>query len=99
MYDRENGIFDNVLCVPRLRRNFLSIGQITREKKNVIIEFQENNYLIKDMARKFKFVDHDFEENGVYKLETSNCLQQNMHASIMSIRKLWHARFGYINHN
>lgn len=77
----------------------LSISQITREKQNLIVEIQVNTWLIKDMAMKFKVVVQGFKENGMYNLDTSNRLQQNMNASVVSIGKLWRKRFGHINHN
>lgn len=51
------------------------------------------------MATKFKVVVQGFKENGIYNLDTSNHLQQNMKASVVRIGKLWHKRFGHINHN
>jgi len=41
------------------------------------------------MERKLKLLVKILEENGMYKLNTLNHLQENMNASIMNIGKLW----------
>jgi len=88
---------DNVLYVPGLKRNLLSISQITREKEHLIVEFNASKCLIKDTSQRYKIVLQGIEEDGMYMLDISKKLQQSLKIFVKNEGKLWHERYGHLN--
>ncbi|KAE8690317.1 Protein NLP5 [Hibiscus syriacus] len=93
---------DNVLCVPSIKKNLLSISQLTREN-NVFVEFHSSECLVKDSQphatllrgkrtsdRLYKFQPLFFE---VYDID-GQCVENNISQTQGSL-VLWHQRFGH----
>jgi len=90
-------IVDNILYVPRLRRIFFFINQITREKDNLIVEFNASKCLIKDIYQRYKVIIQGIEEDGMYTLDISKKLQQSLNTYVNNEGQLWRERYGHIN--
>jgi hypothetical protein len=57
----------NVLHVPLITKNLLSVSQLTRDN-NIFVEFSHTNCFIKDQATE-KTLLHDILHNGLYELQ------------------------------
>ncbi|XP_031260691.1 uncharacterized protein LOC116118873 [Pistacia vera] len=57
----------NILCVPKITKNLLSISKFTRDN-NVVVEFDANSCVIKDKSTKAMLLQGGLKE-GLYQLE------------------------------
>ena len=91
-YDYEITV-KNVLCVPSLTTNLLSVSELIRNGNSVI--FEPNRCLIRNKLG--NLVAEAVLTDGVYKLnlETQNCLL----TSSVANGDTWHRRLGHINSN
>lgn len=82
---------ENVLHVPQVAVNLLSVSQIC--KKDNIVVFDRNGCTIK--SKKGAVLAHCDENDGVYKLRTTNeiCMLAESKASAIT----WHRRLGHMN--
>jgi hypothetical protein len=98
----ENGHFNDVLCVPGLSCNLLSVYQITRSGEDKIVEFSPHQFVIRDL----KYPKHVLATGIVdditrlYKFDNfgSSSFSSVFVAHSDDLRKLWHERFGHLNY-
>jgi len=64
-------IVDNVLYVPGLMRNLLSISQSKTKKKILLWNLMQENALLRICKKRYKVVVQAIEEDGMYMLDTS----------------------------
>ena len=98
----DNGKFYDVLCVPTLPCNLLSVFQITHSGEGKTVEFSPHDVVIKDLRDPrhilaIGIVDdsirlHKFDNFG------SSCLPFGFVAHNDEVIKLWHERFGHLNY-
>ena len=99
--DLEHGYFSDVLYVPDLATNFLSVYQMTHkgEPKRVIFtpDMVEISEISTDQVIAVGYVDH---HERMYKfsnfLPTSS--DQALHSHDNEVFSLWHERFGHMNY-
>ncbi|XP_031282138.1 uncharacterized protein LOC116140680 [Pistacia vera] len=60
----------NILCVPKIAKNLVSISQITKDN-NVIVEFHSDHCLVKDKSSKAVLLQGSV-KGGLYQLELSS---------------------------
>jgi hypothetical protein len=98
----ENGHFNDVLCVPSLSCNLLSVYQITHSGEGKTVEFSPHQVVIKDL----KYPKHVLATGIVdditrlYKFDNfgSSSFSSVFVAHSDDLRKLWHERFGHLNY-
>jgi hypothetical protein len=98
----ENGHFNDVLCVPSLLCNLLSIYQITHSSEGKTIEFSHHQVVIKDLkdpknVLATRIVD---DITRLYKFDNfgSSSFSSIFVAHSDDLSKLWHERFGHLNY-
>jgi hypothetical protein len=99
----DNGHFNDVLCVPSLSCNLLSIYQITHSGEGKTIEFSPHQVVIKDL----KYPKHVLATGIVdditrlYKFDNfgSSSFPSVFVAHSDDLRKLWHEWFGHLNYH
>jgi hypothetical protein len=94
----DNGHFNDVLCVPSLSCNLLSVYQITHSGEGKIVEFSPHQVVIKNL----KDLKHVL-ANGIVDDITRLYKFDNFGSSFFvphsdDLRKLWHERFGHLNY-
>jgi transposase InsO family protein len=98
----ENDHFNDVLCVPSLSCNLLSVYQITHSGEGKTVEFSPHQVVIKDL----KYPKHVLATGIVdditrlYKFDNfgSSSFSSIFVAHSDDLRKLWHERFGHLNY-
>jgi hypothetical protein len=98
----DNGHFNDVLCVPSLSCNLLSVYQITHSGEGKIVEFSPHQVVIKDL----KYPKHVLATGIVdditrlYKFDNfgSSTFSSVFVAHSDDLSKLWHERFGHLNY-
>jgi hypothetical protein len=97
-----NGHFNDVLCVPSISCNLLSVYQITHSGEGKTIEFSPHQVVIKDL----KYHKHVLATRIVdditrlYKFDNfgSSSFSSVFVAHSDDLRKLWHEQFGHLNY-
>ena len=98
----ENGHFSDVLCVPKISSNLLSVYQITHSGEGKTVTFTPHQVVIKD----FKNPQNVLATGNVdditrlYKFNNFGSLHFSsvFVAHSDNLRKLWHERFGHLNY-
>jgi hypothetical protein len=98
----DNGHFNDVLCVPSLSCNLLSVYQITHSGEGKTIEFSPHQVVIKDL----KYPKHVLATGTIdditrlYKFDNfgSSSFLSVFVAHRDDLSKLWHERFGHLNY-
>jgi hypothetical protein len=98
----DNGHFNDVLCVPSLSCNLLSVYQITHSGEGKTVEFSPHQVVIKDL----KYPKHVLATGIVdditrlYKFDNfgSSSFPSVFVAHSDDLRKLWHEWFGHLNY-
>ena len=95
----DNGHFNDVLCVPSLSCNLLSIYQITHSGEVKTVEFSPHQVVIKDL----KYPKHVL-ATGIADDITRLYKFDNFGSSVFvahndDLSKLWHERFGHLNYH
>jgi hypothetical protein len=98
----DNGHFNDVLCVPSLSCNLLSVYQITHSCEGKIVEFSPHQVLIKDLKDP-KDVLATVIADDITKLYNFDNFGSSYFSSVFvahrdDLRKLWHERFGYLSY-
>ncbi|KAK9144280.1 hypothetical protein Sjap_004183 [Stephania japonica] len=92
--------FHNTLCVPSIRKNLLSVSQLTRDN-NVLIEFRRNTCLVKDIPTN-EVLLHGSLHNGLYRLVGPPVHSPGTSSAFLATNKglssLWHSRLGHPAH-
>jgi hypothetical protein len=98
----DNGHFNDVLCVPSLSCNLLSVYQITHSGEGKTVEFSPHQVVIKDL----KYPKHVLatriadDITRLYKFDNfgSSTFSSVFVAHSDDLRELWHERFGHLNY-
>ena len=98
----ENGHFNDVLCVPNLSCNLLSVYQITHSGEGKTVKFLPHQVVINDL----KYPKHVLATGIVdditrlYKFENfgSSSFSSIFVAHSDDLNKLWHKQFGHLNY-
>ena len=98
----DNGYFNDVLCVPTLSCNLLSVYQITHSGEGKIVEFSPHDVVIKDLKDPRHILATGIADDStrLYNFDNfgSSCLPSVFVAHNDEVRKLWHERFGHLNY-
>jgi hypothetical protein len=98
----ENGHFNDVLCVPSLSCNLLSVYQITHSGEGKTIEFSPHQVVIKDLKDPNHVLATGIVDDitRLYKFDNfgSSSFSSVFIAHSDDLRKLWHERFGHLNY-
>jgi hypothetical protein len=98
----DNGHFNDVLCVPSLYCNLLSVYQITHSDEGKTVEFSPHQVVIKDL----KYPKHVLatgiadDITRLYKFDNfgSSSFSSVFVSHSDDLRKLWHEQFGHLNY-
>jgi hypothetical protein len=98
----ENGHFNDVLCVPNLSCNLLSVYQITHSGEGKTVEFSPHQVVIKDLKDpKHVLATGIYDDiTKLYKFENfgSSAFSSVFVAHSDDLSKLWHEQFGHLNY-
>jgi hypothetical protein len=98
----ENCHFNDVLCVPSLSSNLLSVYQITHSGEGKTIEFSPHQVVIKDLKDpKHVFATGIVDDiTKLYKFDKfgSSSFSSVFVAHSDDLSKLWHEQFGHLNY-
>jgi hypothetical protein len=98
----ENRHFNDVLCVPSLSCNLLSVYQITHSSEGKTVEFSPHQVVIKDLKDpKPVLATGIFDDiTRLYKFDNfgSSSFSSICVAHRDDLRKLWHEQFGHLNY-
>jgi hypothetical protein len=99
----DNGHFNDVLCVPSLSCNLLSVYQISHSGEGKIVEFSPHQVVIKDLkdpkhVLATRIVD---DITRLYKFDNfgSSSFSSVFVAHSDDLSKLWHEQFGHLNYH
>ncbi|KAK1408451.1 hypothetical protein QVD17_40235 [Tagetes erecta] len=82
----------NVLCVPSISRNIISISRLCIDN-NILIEFFHFNFVIKDYRSRLPLL-RGTASRGIYELRPSSLLPQAFHLQLNKA-SFWHHRLGH----
>jgi hypothetical protein len=98
----ENGHFNDVLCVPIISCNLLSVYQITHSGEGKTVEFSPHQVVIKDLKDPKHVLATGIVDDitKLYKFDNfgSSDFSSFFVAHSDDLRKLWHERFGHLNY-
>jgi hypothetical protein len=98
----ENGHFNDVLCVPSLSCNLLSVYQITHSGEGKTVEFSPHQVVIKDLKDPKHVLATGIVDDitRLYKFDNfgSSSFSSVFVAHSDDLSKLWHERFGHLNY-
>jgi hypothetical protein len=96
----DNGHFNDVLCVPSLSCNLLSIYQITHSGEGKTVEFSPHQVVIKDLKDPKHVLATGIVDDitRLYKFDNfeSSYFPSVLVAHSDDLSKLWHERFGHL---
>jgi transposase InsO family protein len=99
----DNGHFNDVLCVPSLSCNFLSVYQITHSGEGKTVEFSRHQVVIKDLKDPKHVLVTGIADDitKLYKFDNfgSSTFSLVFVAHSDDLSKLWHERFGHLNYH
>jgi hypothetical protein len=98
----ENDHFNDVLCVPSLSCNLLSVYQITHSGEGKTVKFSPNQVVIKDL-KDHKHVLATGIVDDITRLYKFDKFRSSSFSSVFvahsdDLSKLWHERFGHLNY-
>jgi len=98
----DNGQFNDVLCVPTLSCNLLSIYQITHSSDVKIVEFSPHDVVIKDLRDPRQILATGIADDSIRLYKFNNFGSSNLPSVFVAhnneMRKLWHEQFGHLNY-
>ena len=86
----------NVVYVPRIKKNLISVSTITDQ--NLKVEFFKNYCIVKDLLDQYKTLAKGVRVGGQYKLDVTSKEHYALTSPIMPTESLWNQRYGHINH-
>jgi hypothetical protein len=99
----EKGHFNDVLCVPNLSCNLLSVYQITHSGEGKTIEFSPHQVVIKDLKDRNHVLAAGISDdiNKLYKFDNfgSSSFSSVFVAHSDDLSKVWHEQFGHLNYH
>ena len=87
----------NVMYVPSIKRNLISVSTITNN--NLKVEFGKLRCVVKDVQNHYRVVSTGTRVGGLYKLDVTMKRHVALTSTTMSIEDLWHHRYGHLNYN
>jgi transposase InsO family protein len=87
----------NVMYVPGIKKNLISVSTIT--DYDLKVEFGKYQCLIKDIRNHYKTVATGSRCGGLYKLDVCADSHLALASTITTTEQLWHQRYGHINHH
>jgi hypothetical protein len=98
----DDGSFNDVLCVPNLSCNLLSVYQITHSSEGKIVEFSPHQVVIKDLKNPKHVLATGIVDDitRLYRFDNfgSSTLPSVFVAHSDDLSKLWHERYGHLNY-
>eukprot|EP00253_Pinus_taeda_P023024 PITA_23024 len=98
----DNGQFNDVLCVPTLSSNLLSVYQITHSGEGKIVEFSLHDVVIKDLRDPKQILATGIADDSTRLYKFHNFGSSNLPSVFVALNdevsKLWHERFGHLNY-
>ena len=98
----DNGQFNDVLCVPTLSCNLLSVYQITHSGESKIVEFSPHDVVIKDLKDPRQILATGIADDSTRLYKFHNFGSSNLPSVFVAhndeVSKLWHERFGHLNY-
>lgn len=98
----DNGQFNDVLCVPTLSYNLLSVYKITHSNEGKIIEFSPHNVVIKDLRDLRQILATAIADDYTRLYKFNNFGSSNLPSVFVAqndeVSKIWHERFGHLNY-
>eukprot|EP00253_Pinus_taeda_P022187 PITA_22187 len=98
----DNGQFNDVLCVPTLPSNLLSVYQITHSGEGKIVEFSPHDVVIKDLRDPNQILATGIADDSTRLYKFHNFGSSNLPSVFVAhndeVSKLWHERFGHLNY-
>jgi hypothetical protein len=99
----DNGHVNDVLCVPSISCNLLSLYQITHSSEGKIVEFSPHQVVIKDLKDPKHVLATGIPDDitRLYKFDNfgSSSFSSVFIAHSDDLSKLWHEWFGHINYH
>ena len=99
----DNGHFNDVLCVPSLSCNLLSVYQITHSGEGKTIEFSPHQVVIKDLKSLKNVLATEIVDDITRLYKFDNFGSSSFPSVFVSLSddlsKLWHERFGHLNYH
>lgn len=99
----DGGSFNDVLCVPNLSCNLLSVYQITHSGEGKIVEFSPHQVVIKDLKNPKHVLATGIVDDvtRLYRFDNfgSSTLPSIFVAHSDDLSKLWHERYGNLNYH
>jgi hypothetical protein len=86
----------NVVYVPGIKKNLISVSTITDQ--NLKVEFFKNYCIVKDLLDHFRTVATGVRVGGLYKIDVTSKAHHALTSATMPTEILWHQRYGHINH-
>ncbi|KAJ1701542.1 hypothetical protein LUZ63_001321 [Rhynchospora breviuscula] len=86
----------NVLHVPSITKNLLSVSQLAHDNE-VIIEFSSQNCVVKEQGT-HKILLHGILNNGLYQIVCNSSQHQALQVSTAASSTLWHYRLAHCAH-
>eukprot|EP00253_Pinus_taeda_P017449 PITA_17449 len=98
----DNGQFNDVLCVPPLSSNLLSVYQITHSGEGKIVEFSPHDVVIKDLRDPKQILATGIADDSTRLYKFHNFGSSNLPSVFVAhndeVSKHWHERFGHLNY-
>jgi hypothetical protein len=98
----ENGHFNDVLCVPSISYNLLSVYQITHSGEGKTVEFSPHQVVIKDLKDPKHVLATGIVDDitNLYKFDNfgSSSFSSTFVAHSDDLSKIWHEWFGHLNY-
>jgi transposase InsO family protein len=98
----DNGHFNDVLCVPSLSYNLLSVFQITHSGEGKTVEFSPHQVVIKDLKDPKHVLAIEIVDDitRLYKFDNfgSSFFSSVFVTHSDDLSKLWHEQFGHVNY-
>jgi hypothetical protein len=102
IFQVDNGHFNDVLCVPSISCNLLSVYQITHSGEGKTIDFSPHQVVIKDLKDPKHVLATGIVDDitRLYKFDNfgSSTFSSVFVAHSDDLSNLWHERFGHINY-
>jgi hypothetical protein len=99
----ENGYFNDVLCVPHLSCNLLSVYQITHSGEGKTVEFSPHQVVLKNLNDLKHVLETGIADDitRLYKFDNfwSSTFSSVFVAHRDDLSKLWHEWFGHLNYH
>jgi hypothetical protein len=87
----------NVMYVPALKKNLLSVSTIT--DNHLKVEFGKLGCIVKDVQDHYKVVSTGTRVGGLYRLDVTVKRHVALTSQETSTAELWHHRYGHLNYN